>query len=217
MAKKAQDIIDHITMINNINNVKNINDINNTIFVSEESNEVEALTSSSVLASASQEPLEEALASHGTLPSKWKGVKLDLFKHPKLKITIIRHDNSKFACYASLNSPRSYVFRGRDQNLGSERHWQLIEYLMDLRKNEDYAISKVGQARKAGTIDDFAALIYHRDGVWHTDLIFELRIWSFKLTGSCSESFLAKDGIATAFIGTMHTGRSWITAEELGI
>ena len=106
MAISAQDVLNQITMINNI---KYNNNNNNTSIVSKESNEKEDIASlSSGIATLSY---GEALASSGTLPSKWRGVKIDLFANPghTLKITIIRHDGTRFACSSQMNSPRTHV------------------------------------------------------------------------------------------------------------
>ena len=219
MAKTAQDVLNQITMINNIKYNK---DNKHTNIVSEESNGEEVLTSSSsglASLSASQKPLEEALASSGTLPANWRGVKLDLFANPRhtLKITIIRHDGTRFACSSQLNSPRTHVFRGRDQGRGSRYHWQLVEYLMELRDDFDYQISKVSKPRKGGTIDDFVVMIYHSDGIWHTDLVFEHKIWSFRLDRELSQAFVKNNGIATGYAGITGYSRPWFTAKELGI
>lgn len=212
MARTAEEII---TKINNIKYNNNNNNNNNTSIVSEESNGEEDMTSSFCLA----EPLEEALASSGSLPSKWRGVKLDLFANPKhtLKITIIRHDGSRFACSSQLNSPRTHVFRGREQGQGTKTHWRLVEYLMELRDDFDYNISKVSKPRKGGTIKDFVALIYMQDQIWHCDLIFEHKIWSFKLDRELSKSFVDKNGIATGYYGITGYTKPWENSEDLGI
>lgn len=215
MAKTASDILNQITMINNI---KNNNNNNNTSIISEETNGEEDLTSSFGLA----EPvgsLGEALASYGTLPANWRGVKLDLFANPKhtLKITITRRDGTRFACSSQLNSPRSYVFRGRDRGQGSQRHWQIVEYLMELRDDYDYKISKVNHLRKNGTLKDFVSLIYFSEGYWRVDLVFEHKIWSFTLDGVRSQAFQNKNGVATGYLG--HTGyhKPWQDPRELGL
>lgn len=212
MAKTAKDILNEIT---NINNIKYNKDYNNTNIVSKESNEEEVTTSSFCLA----KPVEEALASSGTLPAKWRGVKLDLFANPSytLKITIIRHDGTRFQCSANMNSPRSYVFRGREQGQGTEYHWRLVEHLMELRDDYDYKISKVGKPRKTGTIKDFVAMIYQTQGHWNVDLVFEQHIWSFILDKPISEAFQKKNGIASGYIGVTGYARPWDSAEELGI
>jgi hypothetical protein len=222
MAKSARDVLNQITMINNIKYNNNNNNNNYTNIVSKESNEEEVMTSSlSGLASlsASQKPLGEALASSGTLPSKWRGVKLDLFANPKhtLKITIIRHDGTRFACSANLNSPRSYVFRGREQGQGTKYHWQLVEYLMEIRDDYDYKISKVGKPRKGGTIKDFVSMIYFTDNIWNVDLVYEHRIWNFKLDKETSQAFRDKNGIASGYIGITGYNKPWQESEELGI
>lgn len=222
MAKTAKDILDQITMINNIKYNKDNKDNNYTNIVSEESNGVEAdicLSSGLASLSAPQESLGEALASTGTLPSKWRGVKLDLFANPKhtLKITIIRHDGTRFACTANLNSPRSYVFRGREQGQGTKQHWRLVEYLMEQRDDYDYKISKVGKPRKGGTIKDFVAMMYQSQGIWCVDLIFEHKIWSFKLDRDLSEAFVKKNGIASGYAGVTGYSKPWETQEDLGI
>jgi hypothetical protein len=211
MAKTAQDILNQITMINNI---KYNNNNNNTSIVSEESNG-ESSTPSVRLA----EPVGEALASSGTLPSKWRGVKLDLFANPghTLKITIIRHDGTRYACSANLNSPRSYVFRGRELGQGTKSHWRLVEYLMELRDDYQYKISKVGKPRKAGTIKDFVAMIYFTQEVWNVDLVYEHKIWNFKLDKEISLAFKNKNGIASGYHGITGYAKPWEDASELGI
>lgn len=219
MARTAKDILDEIT---NINNIKYNNNNNNTSIVSKENNEEEIdLRSSSGLASLSetQKPVGEALASSGTLPSKWRGVKLDLFSNPgyTLKITIIRQDGTRFQCSANMNSPRSYVFRGREQGQGTEYHWRLVEHLMELRDDYEYKISKVGKPRKTGTIKDFVAMIYQTQGYWNVDLVFEQHIWSFILDKTLSEAFQKKNGIASGYIGVTGYSKPWDDAEELGI
>ena len=212
MSKTARDVLNQITMINNI---KYNNNNNNTNIVSAESNEIEDLTSSFSLA----EPVGEALASSGTLPANWRGVKLDLFANPKhtLKITIIRHDGTRFACSSQLNSPRTHVFRGRDQGQGTKQHWQLVEYLMELRDDYDYKISKVSHLRKNGTLKDFVAMIYFTENTWNVDLIFECKIWSFRLDGEKSQAFRDKNGIATGYLGITGYHKPWQNPKELGI
>jgi hypothetical protein len=210
----AKDILNQITMINNI---KYNNNNNNTSIVSKESNEEEVMTSSSSgLASLS---FEEALASTGTLPANWRGVKLDLFANPghTLKITIIRHDGTRFACSANLNSPRSYVFRGKESGQGTKSHWRLVEHLMALRDDYDYKISKVGKPRKAGTINDFVAMIYMTEEIWRVDLVYEHKIWSFKLDKETTPAFRNKNGIASGYHGITGYAKPWQSGEELGI
>lgn len=219
MAKTAQDVLKNLTMINNI---KYNNNNNNTNIVSEESNEEGALTSSSsglASLSASQESFGEALASSGTLPEKWKGVKIDLFSNPghTLKITIIRHDGTRFACSSQMNSPRTHVFRGREQGKGSKSHWKLVEYLMELRDDYDYKISKVSKPRKGGTINDFVAMIYQSEGEWNADLVFEHKIWNFKLNNETTVAFRNKNGIASGYAGITGYSKPWETSEDLGI
>lgn len=219
MAKNAQEILKNLTMINNI---KYNNNNNNTNIVSKESNEeTDDLSSFSGLASlsASQESLGEALASSGTLPDNWKGVKLDLFSNPgyTLKITIIRQDGTRFACSSQMNSPRTHVFRGRDQGQGTKHHWQLVEYLMELRDDFDYKISKVSKPRKGGTIKDFVAMIYMSQGIWTVDLVFKHKIWTFRLDKEITEAFKKKNGIASGYYGTGGQTKPWESSEELGI
>ena len=215
---KAEDVLKKITMINNIKYIKDNNNNNNTSIVSKESNEEEVLTSSFCLAEPVK-PLGEALASYGTLPSNWRGVKLDLFANPKhtLKITIIRHDGTRFACSSNLNSPKSYVFRGRDQGQGTKSHWRLVEYLMELRDDFDYKISKVNKPRKGGTINNFVSMIYFTDGVWISELIYEHKIWSFRLDKELSSAFKDKNGIASGYYGITGYSKPWVTGEGLGI
>jgi len=218
MAKKASDVLSELSQITMINNIKYNNNNNNTSIVSDESNEVKQETPfSSGL--APRKALGEALASSGTLPANWKGVKLDLFSNPgyTLKITIIRHDGTRFACSSNLNSPRSYVFRGRDQGQGTDTHWWLIEDLMAQRQSLDYKISKVNKPRKGGTLNDFAAMIYVQDNIWHAELIYEYRVWQFKLDRPISEEFTKSRGIATGYFGITTTAKPWQDPKELGI
>jgi hypothetical protein len=214
MAKTAQDILKNITMINNI---KYNNNNNNTSIVSEESNdEIDTTSSFSGLASLSS---EEALASSGTLPANWKGVKLDLFANPghTLKITIIRHDGTRFACSSQMNSPRTHVFRGRERGQGTKSHWRLVEYLMELRDDYEYKISKVSKPRKGGTINNFVAMIYFTQEVWNVDLVYEHKIWNFKLDKDTSPAFRNKNGIASGYSGITGYTKPWVDGKELGI
>lgn len=219
MAKSAQDVLKQITMINNINYYNNNN---NTNFVSDE-NEVETpeTSSSSGLASlsASQKALEVAFMPPGTLPARWKGVKFDLFENPrkKLKITIVRPDNTKFECVAALNSPRSYVFRGRDEDKGSEEFWSAVEQVYESKKDcQDFRISKVSKPRKGQTIDNMAVAMYIVNDVYTLDFVYDNEVYEFKLTGIPSEKFCAMNGVATAYYGKT-SGRAWANKEELGI
>ena len=214
---KASDVISQITMINNF---KYINNIKHTNIVSEESNEVETDDFVFPLASPASQPLGEALASSGTLPLLWKGVKLDLFANPglTLKLTIVRQDNTKFPCSASLNSPLSYVYRGREQEQGTEEHWELLDWNIQRRKDQGYDVraSKIGKPRKGGTLKDFAAVVFN-DGVnWNVDLVYELQVWHFILAGDVSDAFSKKNGIATTYCG-VRLARAWQDPKELGI
>lgn len=219
MAKTAQDILNQITMINNINYDNNDN---NTNIVSKESNEEKDLTSfSSGLASlsASQKPLEVAFMPPGTLPARWKGVKFDLFENPrkKLKITIVRPDNTKFECVAALNSPRSYVFRGRNDDKGSEEFWNAVDVVYEkFKDNQQFAISKVSKPRKGQTIDNMAVALYDDMGIYTLAFVYDAEVYEFKLTGEPSAKFREMNGVATAYIGKT-SGREWANKEELGI
>jgi hypothetical protein len=219
MAKTALDVLNQITMINNINYNNNYN---NTNIVSEENNEEEeiaSLSSGITSFSAPQEPLEVAFMPPGTLPARWKGVKFDLFENPrkKLKITIVRPDNTKFACVAALNSPRSYVFRGRDEDKGTSDFWAAVESVYAKHKDtEDFRISKVSKPRKGQTLDNMAVALYSLDGVNVLDFIYDNEVYNFKLTGVVSENFKQANGVATAYIGKT-SDRAWANKEELGI
>lgn len=219
MAKTAKDILNEITMINNINYNNNNN---NTSIVSKESNEeIDTPLASSGLASLSAplEPLEVAFMPPGTLPARWKGVKFDLFENPrkKLKITIVRPDNTKFECVAALNSPRTYVFRGRDENKGTEEFWNAVQTIFDQNKDQEgFCISKVSKPRKGQTIDNMAVALYLVEGINVLDFVYDNEIYQFKLTGQPSAKFLEMNGIATAYIGKT-SGRVWANKEDLGI
>jgi hypothetical protein len=219
MAKTAKDILNQITMINNINYDNNNN---NTNIVSKENNEEEVITSfPSGLASlsASQKPLEVAVMPPGTLPERWKGVKFDLFENPrkKLKITIVRPDNTKFECVAALNSPKSYVYRGRQDDKGTEEFWAAVDQVYETHKStKDFRISKVSKPRKGQTIDNMAVALYTENGVNVLDFIYDNEVYHYKLTGIPSEKFLQMNGVATAYIGKT-SDRAWANKEELGI
>lgn len=217
--KTAKDILNQITMINNINYNNNNN---NTSIVSKENNEeIDTTSSSSGLASlsASQKPLEVAFMPPGTLPARWRGVKFDLFENPKkkLKISIVRPDNTKFTCVAALNSPRSYVFRGRDEDKGSEEFWSAVEVVYEQKKDfEDFRISKVVKPRKGQTMDGMAVALYKLDDVNVLDFIYDNEIYQFKLTGEPSAKFKEMNGVATAYFGKT-SDRPWANKEDLGI
>jgi hypothetical protein len=218
MSRTAADVLSELSQITNINNIKYNNNNNNTSIVSDESNEVKKETQFPV-GLASRKALGEAFASSGTLPANWRGVKLDLFSNPgyTLKITIVRHDGTRFACSSNLNSPRSYVFRGKDQGQGTDIHWWLVEDLMAQREGMDYKISKVNKPRKGGTLNDFAAMIYLKDDVWHAELIYEYKVWQFALNRPISEEFKNNRGIATGYFGVTTTNKPWQDPKELGI
>lgn len=219
MNVKAKRVLDELlgrTNINNINN--NINYTNNTsTFVSEESKPKE-MTSSFPLAPASPQSLEEALASSGSLPANWRGVKLDLFGNHidchKLKLGIIRHDGTTLSLVAALNSPRRSAYRGRDTQ-GTPRHWQLLEAAELAAQAWQPKVSKIGKMRKAGTLRDFACVVYKQTH-WHVELVYEQRIWPFVLTGTVSDAFRSKGGIATVYQGQQRT-TEWQDPKELGI
>jgi hypothetical protein len=218
MAKNAQQILSELNQITKINNIKYNNNIKHSNIVSDESNEVKQETSfSSGL--ASRKALGEALASNGTLPPNWRGVKLDLFANPgyTLKITIIRHDGTQFACSSNLNSPNSYVFRGRKDGQGTDQHWWLLEDLMAARSDKQFQISKVNKPRKGGTLRDFAAMIYLDNGVWIAELVYEYKIWKFSLDKEISETFKTSNGIATGYYGQVINAKPWQDPKELGI
>lgn len=218
MAKSAKDVLDQITMINNINYNNNNN---NTIFVSDESEvEISETKSLSGLASLSaSQPLEVAFMPQGELPTRWQGVKLDLFENPrlKLKLTIVISGNNKFQCIAALNSPTSYVFRGRNEGKGSDDYWAAVEAVIAKHKNKPgFCISKISKPRKGQTIDGMAAGLYIEDNVYHCAVIYDYQVFEYKLTGKVSDNFRKMNGIATAYIGKTNT-RPWADKEELGI
>lgn len=219
----AQEILHSLTSSGdlgrtNINNIKYNKDNNDTTFVSGE-NKIAADKTTSFSGIASRRPLGEAMASSGSLPSNWRGVKLDLFENPDLvlKITIVRKDGSKFPCVSHMNSPKRHVFRGRQDGQGTDYHWRLVEYLLEIRDDFDYRISKVTKPKKAGTITDFVAGIYLHEGLWHCDLVFEHQIWQLRLDKPLTERFQKSNGIATGYQGITGYQRPWATAEELGI
>lgn len=204
-----------ITMINNIKYNNNTKNTKNTNFVSKENEEVEELTQSSVLASPVK---RETLVSQGTLPAKWKSVKIDLFANPNItvKLNIIRLDGTQFPCTANLNSPATYVFRGRDRNQGDEAYWQTIQQVIDLRQKEKgFCISKITKPRKGGTIDGMAIALYQQSDIWCCDVIYHSEIYQYQLKNEMSEKFIEKNGIATGYYG--QSLRRWVTTEELGI
>lgn len=222
MARTANDVMNQLKQITMINNINYNNNNNNTNIVSKENNgEMYKTSSSSGLASlpAPLEPLEVAFMPPGTLPARWRGVKLDLFENPrkKLKITIVRPDNSKFACVAALNSPRSYVFRGRNEDKGSEEFWSAVEQVYERQKDqEDFRISKVVKPRKGQTIDNMAVALYRVDDIYVIDFIYDAEVYHFRLTGQVSDKFKEMNGVATTYIGKT-SDRPWANKEELGI
>lgn len=217
MANKNSKGESLVTMINNINYNNNNN---NTKIVSDENNPVEGTSSLSrglAPLSASQ-PLGVAFMPSGTLPAAWKGLKIDLFENPKLKLklTIVRPDNTKFECVAGMNSKPSQVFRGRDDDKGTEEYWCAVETVLEQRRQENgFRISKVSKPRKGGTIDGLAVALYQQES-WMIDLIYDDSIYTFALKGNITEKFAQVNGIATAYYGIANT-RPWASKEELGI
>lgn len=206
-----------VTMINNINYNNNNN---NTKIVSEENNQVEVIDRSlrSSLGLLKENIVEVAVMPQGTLPAKWRGLKIDLFENPrlKLKFSIIRQDNSKFECVAGMNSPRSYVFRGRDEGNGTDEYWSAVEQMFHLRKQEEkFRISKISKPRKGQTLNGLAVALYKQDH-WMIDMVYYDTIHSFALKGKTSDKFREANGIATGYYGVTTT-RPWADLEELGL
>lgn len=206
---------DLVTMINNINYNNNNN---NTKFVSKENNQV--VEDIATLPAGGEEirALKVALVPQGTLPPKWRGLKIDLFENPrlKLKFSIIRQDNTKFECVAGMNSPRSYVFRGRVEGKGTEEYWNAVEQLFEKRKDEqNFRISKISKPRKGQTLNGLAVALYQQKH-WMIDLVYYDTIYTFALKGKTSDSFSKANGIATGYYG-ITTTRPWADLEELGL
>lgn len=203
-----------VTMIN-YNNYNNYD--NYTTFVSDENKQVvDNIASLPVGGERNKKALGVALMPQGTLPPKWRGVKIDLFANPrlKLKFTILRHDNTKFQCVAGMNSPNSYIFRGREHN-NTDEHWNAVENIIKLRKHEvNFRISKLSKPRKGGTLHDLSVALYKND-FWTINLIYDEQIYQFQLKNDISDKFKKANGIATTYYGI--TSRPWATKEELGI
>lgn len=206
-----------VTMINNIN-YNNNNNNTKIVSFSKKNNQVEATDRSLSLGLALRKNLEVAVMPQGTLPAKWRGLKIDLFENPrlKLKFSIIRQDNSKFECVAGMNSPRSYVFRGRDEGKGTDEYWNAVEQMFETRKDEqNFRISKISKPRKGQTLNGLAVALYQQKH-WMIDLVYYDTIYTFALKGKISDSFNKANGIATAYYGMTNT-RTWADLEELGL
>lgn len=206
-----------VTMINNIN-YNNNNNNTKIVSFSKKNNQVEATDRSLSLGLLKENTVGVAVMPQGTLPAKWRGLKIDLFENPrlKLKFSIIRQDNSKFECVAGMNSPRSYVFRGRDEGKGTDEYWDAVEQMFETRKDEEnFRISKISKPRKGQTLNGLAVALYKQKS-WMIDLVYYDTIYTFALKGKTSDSFTKSNGIATAYYGVTTT-RPWADLEELGL
>jgi len=206
-----------VTMINYIN--YNTNNTNNSMNVyekniqGEQKKEVERPSASVVW----QGERGVAFVPPGKLPTPWRGVKIDLFRNPrlKLKFSIIRQDNSKFECLAGMNSKPTQVFRKRSEMHSTEEFWHTVERVLELRKQQsNFRISKITKARKGGVLNNMAVALY-RDVVWCVDLIYHDRVYQFHLTDDITERFRGANGIATCYVG-QHQFRGH-NLEDLGI
>lgn len=210
--------VDHlITMINNINyNTNNTNDSMNVYEKNIQREQKEQVERPSASVSWQGER-GVAFVPPGKLPAPWRGVKIDLFRNPrlKLKFSIIRQDNSKFECLAGMNSKPTQVFRKRSEMDSTPEFWNTVERVLELRKQEmNFRISKITKARKAGVINNMAVALYQRDA-WCVELIYGDLVYSFQLTGEITERFRSVNGIATVYMG-QHQFRGH-NREDLGI
>ena len=216
MSKQSK--VDHlITMINNINyNTNNTNNSKNVYdknILREQKEEVER-PSASV---SWQGERGVAFVPPGKLPAPWRGVKIDLFENPrlKLKFSIIRQDNSKFECLAGMNSKPTQVFRKRSEMDSTPEFWHCVERVLELRKSEpNFRISKITKARKAGVLNNMAVALYQRNG-WCVELIYDDQVYQFRLSCQITERFRGANGIATCYVG-QHQFRGH-HKEDLGI
>lgn len=206
-----------VTMINYIN--YNTNNTNNSMNVYEKNIQGEKKEQvKRPLASVVWQGKEGvAFVPPGKLPAPWRGVKIDLFRNPrlKLKFSIIRQDNSKFECLAGMNSKPTQVFRKRAEMDSSEEFWHTVEQLLTMRKTQsNFRISKITKARKGGVLNNMAVVLY-RDVVWCVELIYHDLVYQFRLTDDVSERFRLANGIATGYVG-QHQFRGH-NPEDLGI
>lgn len=206
-----------VTMINYIN--YNTNNTNNSMNVYEKN--IQGVKNREVerpSASVSwQGERGVAFVPPGKLPAPWRGVKIDLFRNPRLKMkfSIIRQDNSKFECLAGMNSKPSQVFRQRSEMNSTPQFWHTVEQVLTLRKQEsNFRISKITKARKAGVLNNMAVALY-RDVVWCVELIYDDVVYQFRLTDDITERFRSANGIATCYVG-QHLFRGH-NKEDLGI
>lgn len=213
-----QSKVDHlITMINNINyNTNNTNNSKNVYdknILREQKEQVKRPS-----ASVSWQGDEGvAFVPPGKLPAPWRGVKIDLFKNPrlKLKFSIIRQDNSKFECLAGMNSKPTQVFRKRSEMDSTPEFWHCVERVLELRKSEpNFRISKITKARKAGVLNNMAVALYLRDS-WCVELIYDDVVYQFQLSDHVTERFRGANGVATCYVG-QHQFRGH-RKEDLGI
>ena len=213
--------INEIVRQTNINNIKYSNTLNTTSNVSLE----ESIIETNDLSSSFEVFREEvAFMPQDKLPPLWNGVKIDLFENgtedkPKktIKFTIIRTDDTRFACSAALNSPHKHVYRGRNHGQGTKAFWNAVEQRIEHHNQQgyDFSISKIGKPKKGGTIEDMATVVYNFNDAWHCELIKYHEIYRYKLDGIVQEGFRNKNGIATGFWGSIK--RNWANQEELGI
>jgi len=191
-----------VTMINYINN--NTNNSNNSMNVYDENIQKGDIEVKRPTASVSwQEKEGVEFAPPGKLPAPWRGVKIDLFQNPrlKLKFSIIRQDNSKFECLAGMNSKRTQVFRKRNEIDSTDAFWHTVEQLLELRKLEpNFRISKITKARKAGVLNNIAVVMY-RNTRWCVELIYHDQVYQFQLNNNITDAFRNANSIASVYVG----------------
>lgn len=164
------------------------------------------------------------------LPAKWKSVKLDLFSpgnmadgraKKTLKMGIIsRTTNSPVNLTAQLNSPIRHVYRNVPPDEIDNQHWTNVRtheaYLRS--RYRDLRASKFYQSGKKGTIGAIVAFVYVNEQQTHMmDLIYDGKLYEYRIADPGSDAFRQNSGFATAFYSIVNTRANWIKPEDLGI
>jgi len=237
--KKFDDVGTNINNINNNNNIttQQHNNITTSIIESDDSNEVENLSSISSVGRASPKdivasPKDSIHFSGGSeLPAGWRGLKLDLYGRTptgrrgyKLKASVIKSDGTTVGFVASLNSPHNRVFK-RDNADDFAATWQLIHDQYLAYKNSfgldmnTWRCSKFYMFRKQRSVNDLAVFVQLTPKDYQVRLIFRAKIYDYTLSKSTFAE-LSQRQIELGQVATAYFGRSlvkMIDPKELGL
>lgn len=154
------------------------------------------------------------------LPSNWRGLKLDLFSNPELKLKagVIKNDGTTQELVASLNSPKEYIWRRVPAKERSQPHWQIVQSVeQDLQDlNVDYCASKFALPKKAGTTK-LVVFLFENADYWFVRMVVKAAVYDYMVSkkSQLSPAQRKMNMIATHYVGKTQT--KLLDLEDLGL